>query len=55
MRKKKNQIEEIQKEFLRKKSLFKCIRWERTEDHPTLQVELTLKRNEKGQIVFSCS
>lgn len=38
------EVKELKRDFV----------WERNEDHPTIRVEMTLKYNDYGQIVFSC-
>lgn len=38
----------------RLKELKKAFIWERDENHPTIKVDMYLKLNDEGQIVFSC-
>lgn len=40
--------------FTQLKELKKSFIWERDEKHPTIIVDMYLKHNDKGQIVFSC-
>lgn len=41
-------------DFTQLKELKKSFIWERDEKHPTIIVDMYLKHNDKGQIVFSC-